>query len=415
MIESLGPVASLKLDLLFEGLRYTDSLGAAAERSFPNFYPYRFAPGEHDPTGEGKVEIPYMLRTADGTMVRIKGAAESPWHVMGSAADGYRLLRDGGGEGLPIEFEPRPQWMQATTSDGFPMAQTGVSLHGDMAVINVAPGCEYFLQKQQGVSMRCTFCAYGAPDKRTQHLGQVAGVTSLPTRTYHRLGETLRAVIAESAPRHLYLVAGSLTDWREEGKRYFEIAGAVQDVNERRIPVACGSGALPDDCMEALHRDKLVDSVSFNLEVWSQPLFSKICPGKDRYVGYERWIRALEYAVGLWGRGRVYSAMVAGIELEPEFELDWQQAADLAIAGAEDLCSRGITPIYSLYWPIGGRDHPEYLSRLRSYFERLMIGYRAVRERHGVEFWDGFMCRRCAYMQMECDIDAECAAGGSAS
>ena len=44
-----------------------------------------------------------------------------------------------------------------------------------MLVINVAPGCEYFLHKQDGVSMRCTFCAYGAPDERTVHLGQKTG------------------------------------------------------------------------------------------------------------------------------------------------------------------------------------------------------------------------------------------------
>ena len=56
-----------------------------------------------------------------------------------------------------------------------------VSLHGDMAVINVAPGCEFFLQKDdEGYSMRCVFCSYGAPDERTRYLGQEAGVTALP-------------------------------------------------------------------------------------------------------------------------------------------------------------------------------------------------------------------------------------------
>jgi hypothetical protein len=409
-MNALGPLASLKLDLLFEGIRYTEALGAAVEHAFPNFYPYRFASGEHDPTGQGKAEIPYMLRLRDGTMARVKGTPGSPWYVTGDVASGYQLRRDGSDAVRPIEFEPRPRWMRAVTSDGFPMAQTGVSLHGDMAVINVAPGCEYFLHKHDGVSMRCTFCAYGAPDQRTAQLGQALGVTSLPVRTYQRLHETLAATIEESRPRHLYLVAGSLTDWREEGRRFIEIAGAVQALNQRRIPVACGSGALPREPMDALHRESLVDSVSFNLEVWSKPLFSRVCPGKDRYVGYDRWIESLEYGVKLWGPGRVYSAMVAGIELEPEFELGWEEAADLAIRGADDLCRRGIIPIYSLYWPVGGRNHPDYLSRLRGYFERLMVGYREVRERRGVEFWDGFMCRRCAYMQLECDIDAECAA-----
>jgi hypothetical protein len=98
--------------------------------------------------------------------------------------------------------------------------------------------------------------------------------------------EALAAAIAESGVRHIYLVGGSMTDWAQEGERYIELARAVQAVNEHRIPVACGPGALPDDRLEVLHRDGTVDFVCMNLELWSEPLFAKICPGKQRYVGY---------------------------------------------------------------------------------------------------------------------------------
>lgn len=391
---------------MFEGIRYSDALGEAAGHSFPNFYPYRFLPNEPNPTGKPTTIIPYLMVTNTGTEVRVKGAGDSPWSVSGTRADGYRLTRDGT-EGIDIDFEPLPQWMQSQTLDGFSMAQTGLSLHGDMGVINIAPGCEYFLEKSDKISMRCTFCAYGAPDKRTQNLGQITGITKLPQQTYNRIQETLTAALAETELNHLYLVGGSMTDWQEEGRRFVEIATAVQAVNHDRVPVTCGSGALPNHVLDELHSQNLVQAVSFNLEIWSKPLFEKICPGKSHYVGYERWIESLEYAVGLWGKERVYTAMVAGIELEPEHGLSWEAAAELAIEGAEDLCSRGIIPIYSLYWPVGGRDHPEYLNRLRSYFERLSVGYKALREKYGLHIWDGFMCRRCAYMQLECDIDHE--------
>ena len=403
---TLGQNARLKLDLLFEGVRYSEALGAAAEHAFPNFYPYRFQKDEPDPTGEGKAIIPYLLRSKAGTVVRIKGAAESAWQVQGSAADGYYLVHDDGTR-HDIDFAPLPQWMQATTEDGYPMAQTGLSLHGDMGVINVAPGCEYFLHKIERQSMRCTFCAYGAPDRRTQNLGQEAGVINLPSRTYERIQETLRTALSEHQLRHLYLVGGSMTDWHDEGRRFIEIARAVRDANITNVPVTCGSGAIPNEIMDELHAEELVQAVCFNLEVWSRPLFEKICPGKNHYVGYDRWLSALEYGVQRWGRERVYSAMVAGIELEPEYNMDWQEAADLALQGAEDLCARGVIPIYSLYWPVGGRDHPQYMSRLKGYFERLMVGYQEIRERHGLKIWPGFMCTECAYMQMECDMDLE--------
>lgn len=403
-LTALPPSAQLKLDLLFDGIRYSDALGKAAEHAFPNFYPYRFQPGEPDPTGKGKAVIPYLFTLEDGTIIRIKGNGASPWAVSEDKNAGYYLSHDNGIT-FPICFEPLPRWMQTRASDGLPMAQAGISLHGDMAVINVAPGCEYFLHKQEGVSLRCLFCGYGAPDERTVHLGQVAGQAQLPAQTYQRMQEVLSAALAETEIRHIYLVGGAMADWREEGRRYLELARQVQAVNEHQIPMSCGSGALPAEMLQELHGAGLVDNVCFNLEVWSESLFAMVCPGKQHFVGYERWLEALETAVSLWGRERVYTAMVAGVELEPEFNLSWQEAAGLAVQGAEALCARGIIPIYSLYWPLGGRDHPDYLSRMRNYFETLNLAYHDIRKKYGLRIWEGFMCYRCAYMQLECDID----------
>jgi hypothetical protein len=222
--------------------------------------------------------------------------------------------------------------------------------------------------------------------------------------------EALGAVTDQTEIRHIYLVGGSLTDSRKEGERFLQLARFVKQANTRGIPVALGSGAIPDDMIEQFHAEQLAQYVCFNLEMWSEPLFAKISPGKHRYVGYHRWIEALETAVRLWGRGNVYSAMVAGIELEPEHGLEWQEAARIALQGAEDLCSRGIIPIYSLVWPTGGRDRPDYHARIRSYFETLNLGYQQTRRRHRLAVSEGFMCHRCAYMQLECDVDRAAAA-----
>ena len=396
---------ALKIQVMCEGIRYTAALGQAARHSMPNYYPYRFKEGEHDPTGRGIATIPYLINTADGTEIRILGDGDSPWHVEGELTQGYRLIDDRSGTSVPIAFEPLRPWLTQKTADGLPFAQAGVTTHGDMLVVNVAPGCEYFLHKHEGVSMRCTFCAYGAPDERTKHLGQVTGQVEIPPPTLDRMHEALQAVIDQTEIRHIYLVGGSLTDWRKEGERFLQLARFVKQANTHGIPVALGSGALPDDLIAQFHAEKLVQYVCFNLEMWSEPLFAKISPGKNRYVGYQRWIAALETAVRHWGRGNVYSAMVAGIELEPEHGLEWQEAASLALQGAEDLCGRGIIPIYSLVWPVGGRQRADYHVRIRSYFEALSAGYREIRQRHGLAISDGFMCHRCAYMQLECDLD----------
>jgi hypothetical protein len=254
-LSTLPASARFKLEMMFHGLRYSPALGQAAEHAFPNYYPYRFQPGEPDPTGTGKASIPYLLTLADETLIRIKGNGASPWAVSGDRETGYRLGNNDD-PSVPVQFTPLPRWMQAQTRDGFPMARTGIELLGDMAVINLAPGCEYFLHKIDGVSLRCGFCAYGAPDERVAHLGQKIGQISLPQQTYTRMQETLRAVLAECDIRHLYLVGGSLPDWREEGRRYLEMAREVQAVNQGRIPLSCGSGALPDDILRELRAEQ---------------------------------------------------------------------------------------------------------------------------------------------------------------
>ena len=398
--------ARLKTDVMFHGIRYSDALGRAAEHSYPNYYPYRFQPGEPNPTGESKVNIPYLLTTPDGTLMRVQGNAKSTWRVEGDRDAGYRLVGDEpAASPISVRFEPLPRWMTRATEDGFPLARAGVSLHGDMAVVNVAPGCEFFLHKHNGAPMRCAFCSYGAPDERTAHLGQVAGQVLVPDVTLSRMQQALKSAIEETEIRHIYLVGGSLTDGRQEAERFLQVARAVQAVNEQRIPVSLGSSALPEECLLEFKEEALVDNVCFNLEVWSEDLFAKICPGKQRFIGYRHWIESLEAAVALWGRERVYSAMVAGIELEPEHEIGWEEAAELAVEGAEELCRRGIIPIYSLYWPVGGRNHPDYMKRLRSFFETLNLEYSEIRRRHDLKIWEGFMCHRCAYMQLECDLD----------
>jgi hypothetical protein len=402
--DALPASVARKLDLMFDGIRYTGALGRAATHAFPNWYPYRFSPGEPDPTGKGYAAVPYLIIAPDGTTARIKGNGASPWFVEGEEESGY-VLRHDDGDSIEVSFARLPDWMRRKTSDGMPMTQTGISLHCDMAVINLAPGCQYFSKNDAGKSLRCTFCTYGAPDARMGPLGQDLARIEIPRDTYRRMQETLEAAIDEGGIRHIYLVGGSMTDWRAEGERYLDLARQVQISVQGRVPVSCGSGALPDDILHRLHSEGTVQNVCFNLEVWSKPLFTTVCPGKERYVGYERWIAALETAVGLWGREHVYSAMVAGIELSPEHAMPWRAAADLAIEGAEDLSRRGILPIYSLYWPFGGHDHPQGMADLKAYFARLALGYRAARTHSGLSISDDFMCHHCAYMQIECDLD----------
>jgi len=398
----------LKLDLLFEGIRYSPALGQAAAAAQPNFYPYRFRPDEQHRTPDGQAPIPYLLDLQDDTLVRIKGNHASPYVVAQSAGEGYELQHDQG-LFLPqaVRFEPRLEWMRGTCSDGTPMAAAGVSAHGDMLVVNPAPACQYFVApKRNGRSLRCAFCLYGRPDRRAAALGQKIDEPLLPAATLARMQEVVRAAIAEGGVRHVYIVAGSMLDWEDEAARYLQLACALRDGCPDIPYLACGSGALPKAAVRRLATDNLVDGVCFNLEVFGAALFERICPGKNHSVGYDRWLASLEQAVERFGAGNVYSAMVTGIELEPEYDPPpLARAVETCLSGAEDLLGRGVLPIFSLYWPLHGADDAAKLSRLREYFAAVNLGYGKLRRSAGLKVNPAFMCHRCSYMQLECDLD----------
>lgn len=402
----LPETAFIKVDIMFDGIRYTQALGDAAATSAPNFYPYRFAPGEPDPTGTGKAAIPYLFTLDDGTLIRIKGNFKSPWHIEKSAEGRHVLCR----EGKPfrdIEFVSRPRWLDLRAKDGTSMAKTGAEALGDMLVINVAPGCQYFTQKdEQGASMRCTFCGYGRPDERMVALGQKIDRPALEPFTYARMQETIAAALDTEKIRHVYLVGGSMLDWEEEGRRFLEMARAAREVVGHRAHLSLGSGAIPPAMLKTFKDEDLVDGACFNLEVWGPRLFASVCPGKQRYVGWERWLESLYAAADLFGQGNVYSAMVCGVELEPEHGgMTADEGIANAMEGARTLLSHGVIPLWSMYWPIWGMTHPERLPALREYYERLNAEYAKVRRELGVKISEKFQCSGCAYMQLEVDLD----------
>ena len=406
-MKNLPPSAALKLDLLFEGVRYSRALGQAAEHALPNFYPYRFAEGEEDPTGTGKATIPYLLSLVeDQTLARIKANPRSPYVVEGGPREGFSLVHDAG-DSWPVVFEPDPAWRGQVCSDGTRMTRTGVSLHGDMLVVNPAPGCQYFpAAKSFGRRMRCAFCLYGQPSEQHRSLGQDIDQPLLPDWALRRVQETVAAALSGGGVRHVYLVAGSMLDWEDEAARYLQLSRALRESCPDLPYLACGSGALPDHALRTLHQEGLVDGVCFNLEVFGKELFEEICPGKAWSVGYEAWLRSLEQAAKLWGLGHVYSAMVSGVELEPRYGgLSVEDACRRCLQGAEELVGRGVLPIFSLYWPLYGKGHERLLETLRDYFARLHLGYAKLRYKRSLRFDDRFMCHRCSYMQLECDLD----------
>lgn len=405
--------ARLKAALLFHGVQYDPCLGEAGEWAFPSHMPITLQPGEPLHKGQNRFYTPQLVRMPDDTQARLRIKRDSAFRIVaGADARTFELLEDGEPV-TSLTFEPKLPWAEALTQDGTPMRASGLVQHGDMLVLNVAPGCEYFVVPQGGLAQAggktdnksCTFCLYGLPDpQRLDALGQKLYEPRLPDVTLDRVADACQH--PETHARHLYLVGGSMLSMAAEGERYLQIARKLAERGlTERYYVACGSGAIERGHMEAM-RDAGVRGACFNLEVWDAAQFARICPGKNAAVGRDRWIASLEEAVDVFGPGNVMSAFVGGAELEGEGAFETLEAAlESNLEAASYLIPRGIMPTWSLFWKVRQNRGEESFYSL-DHFLRLNEGTAAIRRAHGQKANPSFFCRRCAYMELEPDFDA---------
>ena len=85
-----------------------------------------------------------------------------------------------------------------------------------------------------------------------------------------------------------------------------------------------------------------VDRIAMSLEIWDEELAIKIMPGKMKYAGRERLLKALEYVASKYGKGKACSSFIIGLE-----------PAESVLEGADFLASKCIVSIASVWIPFG--------------------------------------------------------------
>lgn len=394
-----------KAELMFGGLRFTDALPkAVAEGAAPNFYPYRrkMASGLAE-----TLPVPYLFDLGGKAVARIRVDDRASLEVRHDAGR-YTLWAVEGEERelCEVSFVRKHGWNAFRTADGLDPFAAGAEQLGDMIVVNVAPGCEYFTARgPTGQSQKCSFCAYGRFDKRSNTLGQEQGQVVLDELIPRRIEAVMRAAAADPHAGHVYITGGSVLDPVQEVERFLPVVEAVRRGVGDRLRVTIGSGAV-DPAGSKRFRDAGADSACYNLEVWDPATFAACCPGKSAHVGRDRWIAGLLGAVEAFGRGNVGSAFVAGLELLPPGPgMSHPEFLASVLEGATFLLDRGIAPLYSPLWPIDGTAYgivdgipPALYVELQHELYKL----RAAR-RFPVPGW--LICPSCSFMLLEVDFD----------
>jgi hypothetical protein len=305
--------------------------------------------------------VPHAIRLPHGFQLPLTVRADAP----------FVLRRDGGRLYLyaddlrlfPVEYERRPAWYARDTSGGVPMRHVGVHRLERQVLCEYNATCRFFAERAA-----CLFCGIVSerPLLGPRHGGSFAAAPE-------EVAEVVEAAYADGCTE-MQLTGGVLPGQAEVGY-FLEVGRAMQ----RRLGVAVvpGSQAVlaPPARLEELValREAGWEGVAMNLEVFDARLWPGIVPGKAALMPQTRWLEALEQAARVFGKGRVASVLVAGLE-PMRSHLD----------GVEWLAERGIHGVPIPFTPAPGSALEGFQTPTAAWHLAATAKVLDVWERHGL-------------------------------
>lgn len=276
------------------------------------------------------IDFPVGFRSPGGLKFAFRADRRSSYSI--GYENGTFFLTDKGERVFPISFLERPAYYGLKTSDGTEMSH--VATYNREGTIFVAYSNECFL-KDKGQD--CLYCNINATKDTYGEAEQIFW------KQPKQIGETAAAAYQRGA-RHITITGGFIPE-RREVDYYFDVAESIkehtglEDFNGTAVIGAPLDLGVIDRYKEVGYR-----TIAMNIEIWDKNIFKSICPGKEANCGgWDHWLKALEYAVDVFGFGRVRSNIVAGIEPKQS-----------TLEGIEYLASKGVICFAGAWCPNPG-------------------------------------------------------------
>jgi radical SAM protein (TIGR04043 family) len=281
----------------------------------------------------------HMPMTIDGATVMIPvhnaPAFESPYMVDKPDAQGRsRVSRDGAMIG-EVKFQLRPRFYERSTADGIAYSKIA-TLHGrDVLATTILQTCIRY----QSRTKTCQFCAIGQ---------SLAAGRTIERKTPEQLGEVAKAAVELDGVTHMVMTTGTPPGRDRGAKILCESAIGVKAAVDLPIQGQCEP---PDDVVWfARMKDAGIDSLGMHLEAVTENVRTRIMPGKAQ-VSIERYFKAFEAAVPVFGFGQVSTYILAGLG----------DGKDEILAICDRLVRAGVYPFVVPFVPIAGtplESHP---------------------------------------------------------
>jgi biotin synthase-related radical SAM superfamily protein len=321
---------------------------------------------------------PVSLILDDGTTVFTEGVLADiglePYVVDHDGRNAYLLDNDA--PLARVSYWEKPAYYAKTTAKGRPMWQV-VSARPQRLTIHPHQYCDFWKKPGQG----CRFCVMATNYKA---YGKEARL--LVEDIIETVGE---AVKEPGGYQSVFLTGGTIlsgaTPLDDELELYLAILKGIGPLfGGQKFPSQLISTAFSLPQLARLKAETGLTSYTADLEVLDAELFKWICPGKSRLIGYEGWKDRLAAAVGLFGRGRVNTGIVAGVELaKPKGFKSEEEALNATLKEARSLAERGVFVVSCVWRVMTGSVFARQRPPSLEYYVRLALGLDAIRREYG--------------------------------
>lgn len=286
---------------------------------------------------------------------------------------------------VEVDFPPATEFYEQRATSGFPFQMMAVLQGLDVVSFPYLWPCQFAMG-----GLPCHFCHQGNITLALKGAGQPLS----PIPSAADVAEAVDYCVRRENIGDVQLTGGSEVD---AGRGELPLATKLLEAIKQRVGLENIRGEIY--LYTSAPRDPAAvdevfaagaDRVAYDLNVWDEAIFERVCPGIARHIGRAQQLRALEYAARKHGRNKVCSAFVVGLE-----------PVESLLAGAGYLAERGIVPLFSIWMPHGrpvlGSTAPPGLD----YYRRARRGFLELFEKHklippGASGLNVCMCRDLA-------------------
>ena len=392
----LPPEAVVKEDLLRLGMAFDEeALRSAAGTKPKSYFIFSFDREPIAAMGQGEhARVPEEIALVGGP----RGFRRTIVSVRINPGSPYRIGLDDGGLMLSLDGEPlcgvglqeEPSYYRRRLASGKPITEMAPTIEwGYLIYLTVYRKCQYFGRHEE-----CLFCDINENFRQQMDAGR-------PYQTVKDVDEILEAlsiINEEDAQRRsgAYTITGGAITATLKGETEADFYVRYAEAIEGRFP----GRWIPKLVIQALSVEDLrrlrkagVRIYHPNYEVWDPRLFAILCPGKERTVGRDAWIRRVLAAAEVFGPSQVIPNFVAGVEMTPPHGFTFVEDALRSTGeGLEFFMSHGIVPRFTTWCvePLSAIGRAGNGPAPLEYHAGLLRLWRGIHRRHGLPAPPGY-------------------------